>query len=550
MIGVAWFTCTLLVLVSARIYERCELVHELMELGINQGDISTWVCIAFHESRFNTAANNFHSGDHGIFQISELYWCGKGKACHLPCSDLKDDDITDDMECALRIHEEHTRLQGDGFLAWVVYPHHCKQNTKKYIADCDHQTKNSLKDTAKSQPRSFNTYYDSSFYDSNYTSGRDMTNKESLPAFLVISSLFRANYGKLDLNKNGNTDWLNYKIDNIDDLKLPVFGKSEVVTVPTTTLSITYAPVKPWRIIETNQFRYKNKSHEKSTVKPETTTTLASMTEPITHRATTITSLKPVLVASDHNNLPKVIRKPNDIHSATTNSVNSTKATYSFKPWTSTSTFKPLTTRTTKLSPFVYTTEKPTVSNKRTEIRPVTTFRPFTTVTVTTKTGKLLESTTTTTTTVRPLQTTAIRTTTERCLQMTTTTTKPFSTKSEPQTKSQTNRYGSRLSFPKSKTASTETKYYSFAPISTTTALPKLTTVSPIITTSRASTKSKDIAQFTRTTQSIFDLYLNPTKRPKYTPFDFSFFGNSHSKVIFSGGTTSAPTLKRSTRVL
>lgn len=102
--------------------------------------VATWVCIARHESEYNTAAVNHGSGDHGLFQISNLFWCsppGDGYACGLSCSDLEDDDIEDDVICAKRIHREHTRLSGDGFNAWVVYGSHCKgQDLNKYIDGC------------------------------------------------------------------------------------------------------------------------------------------------------------------------------------------------------------------------------------------------------------------------------------------------------------------------------------------------------------------------------------------------------------------------------
>ncbi|CAH2035411.1 unnamed protein product, partial [Iphiclides podalirius] len=153
MYGVALLTSTLLTIAGARFYERCELARDLLKLGIRKDHIATWVCIAYHESRFDTAARNPSSGDHGLLQISEIYWCGAGKACGLPCSALRDDDISDDVQCALTIYEEHTRLQGNGFLAWVVYPNYCKHNPKKYLTDCNFSAKDgsySMEDRARS----------------------------------------------------------------------------------------------------------------------------------------------------------------------------------------------------------------------------------------------------------------------------------------------------------------------------------------------------------------------------------------------------------------
>lgn len=130
-----------------KVYERCELATELKEVhGIPEDQVATWVCIAQHESQFNTSAvghlNGDGSGDHGLFQISDLYWCsppGNGWACGVSCADLEDDDIKDDVVCAKRIYRQHQRLSGDGFTAWAVYGAHCsnKDSVVKYLEGCD-----------------------------------------------------------------------------------------------------------------------------------------------------------------------------------------------------------------------------------------------------------------------------------------------------------------------------------------------------------------------------------------------------------------------------
>jgi C-type lysozyme/alpha-lactalbumin family len=124
-----------------KVYERCELARELrFNYDIPMEHIATWVCIAKHESSFNTSAigrlNWDGSEDHGLFQISDIYWCGEtGKACGLKCDELRDNDISNDVQCILKIHEEHTRLSGDGFNAWAVYPR-CKGQSESYVVNC------------------------------------------------------------------------------------------------------------------------------------------------------------------------------------------------------------------------------------------------------------------------------------------------------------------------------------------------------------------------------------------------------------------------------
>jgi hypothetical protein len=124
-----------------KVYERCELARELrLKHNIQMDHIATWVCIAKHESNFNTSAigrlNWDGSEDHGLFQISDIYWCGvDGKACGLTCDELEDSDISNDVECIKAIHAEHTRLFGDGFQAWAVYPR-CRGQSDGYIDGC------------------------------------------------------------------------------------------------------------------------------------------------------------------------------------------------------------------------------------------------------------------------------------------------------------------------------------------------------------------------------------------------------------------------------
>ncbi|XP_005186678.2 uncharacterized protein LOC101898961 [Musca domestica] len=130
---------------KGKIYNKCELAQELYHKHkMPMDQIPTWVCIAQHESSFNTAAvgrlNTDGSADHGLFQISDLYWCSHdqygGKACNIPCDRLLDSDISDDVRCIKIIHEEHTRISGDGFNAWTVYKPHCRNQGLDRVKQC------------------------------------------------------------------------------------------------------------------------------------------------------------------------------------------------------------------------------------------------------------------------------------------------------------------------------------------------------------------------------------------------------------------------------
>ncbi|ERL84604.1 hypothetical protein D910_02032 [Dendroctonus ponderosae] len=134
-----WIWVSIWLVAAGKIYRRCDLVKELRNFDVPEEEIGTWVCIARHESNYDTGAMNPGSGDHGLLQISQLYWCsppGDGYGCNSPCEKFRDDDIGDDLQCARRIFREHKRISGNGFNAWVVYPLYCAQNTTQYVQDC------------------------------------------------------------------------------------------------------------------------------------------------------------------------------------------------------------------------------------------------------------------------------------------------------------------------------------------------------------------------------------------------------------------------------
>lgn len=126
---------------NARVFSRCELADQLAKspLKPSSGELSTWMCILFWESGFNTKAfksGNFDgSSNYGLFQISDLMWCNStskistnfctskcdGKelivelrlsAARVMCSAYFDNNIDDDIKCASIIYSMQ------GFNAW------------------------------------------------------------------------------------------------------------------------------------------------------------------------------------------------------------------------------------------------------------------------------------------------------------------------------------------------------------------------------------------------------------------------------------------------
>lgn len=73
-IAAALFVLVFANISEGRVYTRCELAQALLDNGIPRNQLGTWVCIAQHESNFDTRAINRNTRDYGIFQISSLYW--------------------------------------------------------------------------------------------------------------------------------------------------------------------------------------------------------------------------------------------------------------------------------------------------------------------------------------------------------------------------------------------------------------------------------------------------------------------------------------------
>ncbi|PSN37595.1 Lysozyme c-1 [Blattella germanica] len=123
--------CFLTILVAAlycseaKKFTPCEFANELKRNGLT--DLGNWVCLAESESSLNTTKvggpNRNKSLDYGIFQINNKYWCKEGEKggdCKIRCEDLKDDSITDDIECAKLIYKRQ------GFKAWYGWRNKCQ----------------------------------------------------------------------------------------------------------------------------------------------------------------------------------------------------------------------------------------------------------------------------------------------------------------------------------------------------------------------------------------------------------------------------------------
>lgn len=128
-------------LTNGKILDRCELAKLLKNADITGDNLYKWVCIG-QQVGLDTSRNYISPngvGSYGIFQISDEYWCaryGSGKMCEISCTKLMDDDIRDDIMCALNIYNEHKQRTGDGFSAWIPWMPECKNADVNYLREC------------------------------------------------------------------------------------------------------------------------------------------------------------------------------------------------------------------------------------------------------------------------------------------------------------------------------------------------------------------------------------------------------------------------------
>lgn len=73
------------------------------------------------------------SFSYGIFQISSIKWCKRGRKggdCNAKCEDFANDDLTDDIACAQRIFD------AVGFQNWPGWTKKCKNKPLPDTGSC------------------------------------------------------------------------------------------------------------------------------------------------------------------------------------------------------------------------------------------------------------------------------------------------------------------------------------------------------------------------------------------------------------------------------
>ncbi|XP_006887175.1 PREDICTED: lysozyme-like protein 1 [Elephantulus edwardii] len=130
--------------IEARVYTRCKLAKIFSRAGLDNYkgfSLGDWICLAYYESQFNSTAQNVlkdGSVDYGIFQINSYTWCRDGNPeeknhCHVACSALASNDLTDSIICAKKIVEET-----EGMDYWQGWKKNCEgRSLKEWKKGCE-----------------------------------------------------------------------------------------------------------------------------------------------------------------------------------------------------------------------------------------------------------------------------------------------------------------------------------------------------------------------------------------------------------------------------
>merc|ERR1711936_757838 len=131
-------------------FQKCDLASQLLAYGgaFTKSNIGDWICLTYYESSWKTSSkggpNYDGSYDYGLFQINDYYWCyasspssaQKYSDCNINCSNLLDDNITDDEKCATTIYNRH------GFDAWYGWINNCKgKDNSDWVSDLSLENK-------------------------------------------------------------------------------------------------------------------------------------------------------------------------------------------------------------------------------------------------------------------------------------------------------------------------------------------------------------------------------------------------------------------------
>ncbi|XP_070499197.1 uncharacterized protein [Chironomus tepperi] len=119
--------------------DKCALAKSMYESGrIPQNLISTFICIAEHESGLNVSFidSDGQQSRYGLFQIDNQIYCtsnGNVNQCNVLCTHLVDDQFDNDFECVRHIFKK------EGLNYWPSYEKSCKNINSNSMDYCFEQ---------------------------------------------------------------------------------------------------------------------------------------------------------------------------------------------------------------------------------------------------------------------------------------------------------------------------------------------------------------------------------------------------------------------------
>lgn len=117
--------------------DRCELARLLKDRDVSGDDLQKFICLANDVGDTSKRVESHH----GVFRISSDFWCsriGSGNGCKTNCGKFVDNDLKDDVACALTIFKMHKNNRGDGFSAWGPWLSKCIDvDGVDYLSECN-----------------------------------------------------------------------------------------------------------------------------------------------------------------------------------------------------------------------------------------------------------------------------------------------------------------------------------------------------------------------------------------------------------------------------
>lgn len=136
-------------IIHGKTFKTCEIVTELEKL-VEVNEIYKHLCIIIYVNpALNTTAQ--HDTLLGLYKIDNRWWCKEslpGGSCNILCSNLLNDDITDDVECAKTVLLNLGLEEG-----WRLNENRCLKY-KPEVEKCFFQTSSTLKSSTKTTSRS------------------------------------------------------------------------------------------------------------------------------------------------------------------------------------------------------------------------------------------------------------------------------------------------------------------------------------------------------------------------------------------------------------